>query len=72
MREHAPDALPDRTVYVRTISADDLPEDVRAQTDLTTLYAIHAETGERIAIVGDRRLAFVVARQHEMAPVSVH
>ncbi|QPH54919.1 DUF1150 family protein [Pontivivens ytuae] len=72
MREHAPDALPDRTVYVRTISADDLPEDVRAQTDLTTLYAIHAETGERIAIVGDRRLAFAVARQHEMAPVSVH
>ncbi|MFQ5563342.1 MAG: DUF1150 family protein [Parvularculaceae bacterium] len=47
------------------VSAFDIPEDA-------ILYAVHAADGERIALVGDRELAFAAARQHEMDPVSVH
>jgi len=60
-------------VYVRPVAVADLPEDVQAQAGgLTSLYAVHAETGERLALVRDRRLAFILARQNNMAPVHVH
>ncbi len=62
-----------RIVYVREVKAADLPEEVRARTGgLDHLYAIHAEGGEVLALVADRDQAFVVARQNELAPVSVH
>ena len=62
-----------RIVYVREVKTADLPEEVRAQTGgLDHLYAIHAEGGEVLALVADRDHAFVVARQNEFAPVSVH
>lgn len=62
-----------RIVYVREVKAADLPEEVRARTGgLDHLYAIHAEGGEVLALVADRDHAFVVARQNEFAPVSVH
>lgn len=62
-----------RIVYVREVKAVDLPEEVRARTGgLDHLYAIHAEGGEVLALVADRNHAFVVARQNEFAPVSVH
>lgn len=62
-----------RIVYVREVKAVDLPEEVRARTGgLDHLYAIHAEGGEVLALVADRDHAFVVARQNEFAPVSVH
>ncbi|WP_316015217.1 DUF1150 family protein [Roseobacter sp. HKCCA0434] len=67
-----PEALEDRTVYVREVMTADLPQDVQDQTDLERLYAIHSQNGERIALVADRKTAFIVARQNEMAPVSVH
>ncbi|PJA60546.1 MAG: DUF1150 domain-containing protein, partial [Rhodobacterales bacterium CG_4_9_14_3_um_filter_71_31] len=44
----------------------------RAQVGDAALYAIHDASGARLALVGDRDLAFVVARQNEMTPVSVH
>ncbi|RED14412.1 DUF1150 family protein [Pontivivens insulae] len=77
MTEHPtyqkPGAAPESNiVYVRSVAAADLPQDVRDQTDAETLYAIHNAEGQRLALVGDRRLAFTVARQNEMAPVSVH
>lgn len=70
-------SFPDRDdkpiVYVREVKTADLPDDVRARTgDLDHLYAIHAASGEVLALVTDRRQAFVVARQNEMSPVSVH
>ena len=37
-----------------------------------TLYALHSAAGERLALVRDRRLAFVLARQNNMTPVTVH
>ena len=61
-----------RIVYVREVKTADLPEDIRAQTTLDHLYAIHAPNGAVLALVPDRAQAFVVARQNELSPVSVH
>lgn len=70
------DALPrggDRIVYVRPVKVAELPEDVQAQAGgLDELYALHDSSGERLALVSDRRLAFVLARQNDLAPVNVH
>ena len=60
-------------VYVREVKAADLPREMRDQVgELDTVYAVHNEEGERLALVRDRNLAFVLARQHDMAPVTVH
>lgn len=62
-----------RTVYIRPVAMDSLPRDLRAQLpDVQTLYAVHDTDGERLALVQDRKLAFTLARQHELRPVSVH
>jgi hypothetical protein len=62
-----------RTVYVRPVDADDLPDEMRAQVgELKTLYAVHNAEGERLAVVKDRNLAFMLARQNDLAPVTVH
>ncbi|SPH24730.1 hypothetical protein DEA8626_03768 [Defluviimonas aquaemixtae] len=63
----------ERIVYVRAVDVTDLPDEIRAQAgDAETLYAVHDSSGERLALVKDRSLAFVLARQNDMAPVSVH
>ncbi|NNK15534.1 MAG: DUF1150 family protein [Sulfitobacter sp.] len=63
----------DRTVYVKTIAVTDLPQEVRDQAEgLEQLYAVHDAQGQQLALVGDRKLAFVLARQHDYAPVMVH
>lgn len=60
-------------VYVRKVKAEELPEEVRAQAELAgEIYAVHNTEGERLALVQGRELAFVLARQHDMAPVTVH
>jgi len=60
-------------VYVRAVATRDLPEDVRVQTgDREILYAVHDTDGQRLALVDNRALAFALARQHALAPVSVH
>jgi hypothetical protein len=60
-------------VYIRPVAVADLPEELQAQAgDLETIYAIGAEDGTQLALVGDRRTAFVVARENDMEPVSVH
>ncbi|ODT60273.1 MULTISPECIES: DUF1150 family protein [Paracoccus] len=62
-----------RTVYIRPVALDSLPRDVREQMpDVQTLYAVHDTDGERLALVQDRNLAFTLARQNELRPVSVH
>jgi len=63
----------DRIVYVRAVKVADLPEDVRRQAiGLDELYAVHSADGERLALVRDRNLAFALARQNDLAPVTVH
>ena len=42
----------ERRVYVRTVAQADLPEDMREKTaGYDTVYAIHSEDGERLALV---------------------
>lgn len=69
-----------KLVYIRTVVARDVMDDITDEygdvefdiEDGATLYSVHSSSGERIALVGDRELAFAAARQHEMNPVSVH
>lgn len=66
-------AFGDRVVYVKPVAVADLPEDIRAQAgDLEELFAVHNAEGEQIALVADRDLAFHLARQHDMSPMTVH
>ena len=48
-------------------------DEVREQiAGMDTLYAVHNSMGQRLALVKDRELAFVLARQNDLAPVNVH
>ncbi|MCC1491307.1 DUF1150 domain-containing protein [Cognatishimia sp. F0-27] len=63
----------DRIVYVKPVAVADLPEEVQSQViGHDTLYAVHNADGERLALVKDRNLAFMLARQNDMSPVTVH
>ncbi len=63
----------DRIVYVRPVIAEDLPSELRDQIeDGETLYAVHKSDGERLALVKDRKMAFMLARQNDLSPVTVH
>ena len=68
----APEA--DRSiVYISPVLVADLPKEVQAEIGgLATVYSVNRPDGERLALVADRKLAFMLARQHEMEPVSVH
>lgn len=60
-------------VYIRKVAVADLPRELRKQAGpLEELYAIGSEDGEQLALVKDRKLAFLLARQNEFRPVSVH
>ena len=63
----------ERIVYVREVDVADLPEEIRAQAmGRDRIYALHDAGGGRLALVADRKMAFILARQNDMAPVSVH
>ncbi|WP_114284319.1 DUF1150 family protein [Candidatus Halocynthiibacter alkanivorans] len=70
------DELPetgDRIVYVREIAVTDLPDDVQQEINgMKTLFSVHDSSGERLALVADKEMAFDLAREHNYAPVSVH
>ena len=60
-------------VYVKPILAADLPDDMRAKVgDLEELFSVHNADGEQLALVADRKLAFHLARENNMNPVTVH
>ncbi len=69
-----------RLVYVREVTKDEVIDDITDENgeleieipDGAVLYALHAADGSRLALLGDRDVAFAAARQHEMDPVSVH
>jgi hypothetical protein len=62
-----------RTVYIRRIDTDSLPHEIREQIPgVTSMYAVHDAEGERLALVKDRSMAFMLARQNELTPVSAH
>ncbi len=67
------DVQDNRIVYVRKVAVKDLPAEVREQVGgLDSLYAVHRADGEQLALVRDRAFAFVLARQNDLAPVTVH
>lgn len=69
-------ALPEtdrQIVYVRQVEVADLPDELREQIGpAKTVYSLNRPDGERLALVRDRNLAFALARQNDLAPVSVH
>ncbi|MGR3433477.1 MAG: DUF1150 family protein [Shimia sp.] len=65
--------MPSDIVYVKEVDVATLPDEVRAEAgDLEFLYAVHNAEGERLALVADRDLAFVLARQNDLNPVPLH
>ena len=73
MKHEFPQVADGNVVYVRRVAMDSLPDEVRQQAPgLESLYAVHGIDGERLALVRDRQMAFFLARQNELTPVSVH
>ncbi|WP_134726188.1 DUF1150 family protein [Paracoccus luteus] len=73
MKHDFPQTEDGNVVYIRRVEMDALPAEVRDQAPgLESLYAVHGVDGERLALVRDRQLAFMLARQNELTPVSVH
>ena len=71
--KHDLERLGEGMVYVKPVAVADLPEEVRDQAgDLERIFAVHNADGEQLALVADRHLAFMLARQHDMSPVTVH
>lgn len=62
-----------RIVYVKAVDVSDLPTEVQGKIEgLEQLYAVHDSDGQQLALVADRKLAFLLARQNDYAPVPVH
>ena len=60
-------------VYVKSVAVNDLPEEMRAAAGgAARLYAVHDADGQQQPLVADRRLAFVLARQNDLLPVTAH
>jgi hypothetical protein len=65
--------LEDRIVYVRAVNVSELPDEVQQESGgRDQIYALHTADGARLALVRDREMAFVLARQNDFAPVTVH
>lgn len=63
----------EKIVYVKMVDVSDLPEDVRDSAgEHDVLCSVHDSEGQRLALVADRKLAFVLAREYGMQPVTVH
>ena len=62
-----------KIVYVRPVKVADLPSQVRDQAmGVDEIYAVHDADGQRLALVRDRKMAFLLAREHDLAAVNVH
>lgn len=73
MKFNASPAADRSVVYVRTVLVADLPADLQARIgDMAQVYSVHRPDGAQLALVADRRMAFDLARQNDLAPVSVH
>jgi hypothetical protein len=55
------------------VLVSDLPSEVQSQIDgVKKMFAVHDADGKQLALVGDRRLAFALARQHDYSPQPLH
>ncbi len=63
----------DNIVYITAVDVADLPKEVQEQAQgIEHLYAVCKADGERLALVKDRNMAFMLARQNDLSPVTVH
>lgn len=62
-----------KIAYIRRIDPATLPDEIRAQVpDDAPLWGVHAADGEMLALARGRQVAFLLARQNDLAPVSAH
>ncbi len=67
------DGLDDRMVYVKPVAVADLPTEVQEQAEgIEQLFAVHDADGQQLALVAEKALAFVLARQNDYSPQQVH
>ena len=60
-------------VYVKPVDVADLPDEVQDEVgELEQLFAVHDAMGQQLALVADRRLAFDIARQNDLTPLTLH
>lgn len=62
-----------RIAYVRPVNVAELPQDIRDEAaGLDQVFAVHNADGERLALVKDKQMAFLLARNNDFVPHSVH
>lgn len=65
--------LTGKLVYVKPVAVADLSDELQAQAGtLKTIFSVHDAEGKQLALVADQAMAFALARQHDMRPVTVH
>ena len=63
----------DDLVYIKTVAMTELPLDLQRQVGPDkTLYAVHKADGERVAVVENRALAYSLARDNDLTPMTLH
>lgn len=66
-------AMSSDIVYVKPVRVSDLPDDVQEHAgDLTTIFAVHDAQGQQLALVANLKLAYHLARENDMRPVTLH
>lgn len=68
-----PDRPESGIVYIRQVPVAALPDAIRAQLPgVEQVWGVHSPDGACLALARDRTMAFVVARQNDLTPVSAH
>ena len=68
-----PDRPESGIVYIREVPVAALPDEIRARLPgVEQVWGVHSPDGACLALARDRTLAFVVARQNDLTPVSAH
>jgi len=63
----------DDLVYIKTVAVTELPLDLQRQVGPDkTLYAVHKADSERVAVVENRALAYSLARDNDLTPMTLH
>ena len=57
-------------VYVREAEKSGLPDHLKSAPG--KFFAVHDHDGKCLALTEDRKVAFALARQNDMMPVSAH
>lgn len=62
-----------QATYIREVARESLPDEIRAQLpEEGAVWGVHTPDGECLALARHRSDAFMLARENDWAPVSVH